>query len=313
MVFAVYFLSELNSQVRVHLDRVMIIQGASGYASNGRLEQALRSIIWMQQEGFKPDVVTVATVLLVCAQLRALKQGKEIHCYVVKNGFLPNASITTSLMMMYSKCGVLEYSFKLFDAMEKRNVISWTAMIDSYIESGYLHEALGVFRSMQLPKHRLDSVATARMLSVCAELGVLKLGKEIHGQALKKDFELVPFVSAGIVKMYGICGANDKAKLVFDAIPVKGSMTWTAIIEAFGLYQDAINLFKPNHFTFKVVLSICEKAEFVDEACQIFNLMTRRYKIKASEEHYASIIGLLTRVGRAEEAQRYIQLSSSLA
>ncbi|KAK2980490.1 hypothetical protein RJ640_007746 [Escallonia rubra] len=26
----------------------------SGYVSNGRLEQALRSIVWMQQEGFKP-------------------------------------------------------------------------------------------------------------------------------------------------------------------------------------------------------------------------------------------------------------------
>ncbi|KAA8528017.1 hypothetical protein F0562_035114 [Nyssa sinensis] len=295
----------------------------SGYVSNGRLEQALRSVIWMQQEGFKPDVVTVATVLPVCAQLRALKQGKEIHCYVVKNGFLPNVSVTTSLMMMYSNCGVLEYSFKLFDAMEKRNVISWTAMIDSYIKSGCPYEALGVFRSMQLSKHRPDSVAIARMLSVCGEVGVLKLGKEIHGQVLKKDFESVPFVSAEIVKMYGKCGANDKAKLVFDAIPVKGSMTWTAIIEAYEynvLYRDAINLFKqmisdgfsPNHFTFKVVLSICEKAGFVDEACQIFNLMTRRYKIKALEEHYGSIIGLLTRAGRAEEAQRYIRLSSSL-
>ena len=70
----------------------------SGYVSNGRLEQALRSIVWMQQEGFKPDVVTVATILPVCAQLRALRQGKEIHGFVVKNEFLPNVSVVTSLM-----------------------------------------------------------------------------------------------------------------------------------------------------------------------------------------------------------------------
>ncbi|KAK2988012.1 hypothetical protein RJ640_011275 [Escallonia rubra] len=296
----------------------------SGYVSNGRLEQALRSIVWMQQEGFKPDVVTVATVLPVCGKLRALKQGKEIHGYVVKNGFLPNVSISTSLMMMYSKCGVLDYASKLFHSMERRNVIAWTAMIESHIESGALHNALGVFRLMQLSKHRPDSVAIARMLSACGGLKVLKLGKEIHGQVLRRGFNSVPFVSAEIVKMYGTCGAKDKAKQAFDAIPVKGSMTWTAIIEAYGYngcFQEAIDFFKqmtskgssPNHFTFKVVLDICDQAGLADEACQIFDLMTRRYKIKACEEHYSTIIELLTRTGRTEEAQRFIQLRSSLA
>ena len=293
----------------------------SGYASNGRLDQALRSIAWMQQEGFKPDVVTVATVLPVCAGLRALRQGKEIHCYAVKNVFLPNISIATSLMVMYSKCENIGYSLKVFDGMDRRNVISWTAMIDSYVENGFLHEALGVFRSMQLSKHRPDSVAMARILSICGELENLKLGKEIHGQILKKDFESIPFVSAEIIKMYGKFGSITKAKLAFKAIPAKGSMAWTAIIEAYGyngLYQDAINLFHqmrsdsltPNHYTFKAILSICERAELADDACLIFNLMTRRYRIKASDEHYSSIIELLNHVGRTEDAQRFIQMRS---
>lgn len=294
----------------------------SGYALNGRLEQAVRSIIWMQQEGFRPDVVTVATVLPVCAELRALKQGKEVHAYALKNWFLPNVSIVSSLMVMYSKCGILEYSLNLFDGMEQRNVILWTAMIDSYREHGNLIEALGVFRSMQLSKHRPDSVTMARVLSVCGEVKILKLGKEIHGQVLKKNFESIHFVSAELVKMYGSCGLVDDAKLVFDAIPVKGSMTWTAIIEAYGYNnrcQEAMDLFDgmrsggftPNPFTFKVVLSICDQAGFVDEACQIFNLMHRSYKLKASEAHYSIIVGLLTRFGRVKEAQRFVQMSSS--
>ncbi|XP_007032385.2 PREDICTED: pentatricopeptide repeat-containing protein At1g71460, chloroplastic [Theobroma cacao] len=293
----------------------------SGYVSNGRLNQALRSVVWMQQEGFKPDVVTVATILPVCAELRALSHGKEIHAYAVKNCFFPNVSIVTSLMIMYSKCGVLDYSLKLFNGMEARNVISWTAMIESYVKSGHLHEALSVFRSMQFSKHRPDSVAMARMLNVCSELRAVKLGKEIHGQVLKKDFESIPFVSAGIVKMYGSCGLISSAKLVFEAVPVKGTMTWTAIIEAYGcndLCEDAISLFHqmasddfiPNHFTFKVVLSVCRQAGFVDRACQLFSLMTRKYELKASEEHYSIIIELLNTFGRFEEAERFVQMSS---
>lgn len=294
----------------------------SGYASNGRHDQALRSVAWMQQEGFRPDVVTVATAIPVCAELKALKHGKEIHAYAVKSLFLPNVSVITSLIKMYSSCGVLDYSVKLFDTMENRNVISWTAMIDSYVENWCINEALSVFRSMQLSKHRPDSVVMARMLSICSEIKALKLGKEIHGHVLKKNFEAIPFVSAEIVKMYGSCGAIQGAKSAFYAIPVKGSMAWTAIIKAYGcnnLWQEAVHLFHkmisggftPTHFTFKVVLSICEQAGFADDACRIFDIMTRRYKINASEEYYSIIIGLLTRDGRIQEAERFIQMSSS--
>lgn len=294
----------------------------SGYASNGRLEQAMRSIIWMQQEGFRPDVVTVATILPICSELRVLKQGKEVHAYALKNWFLPNVSIVSSLMVMYSKCGILEYSLKLFNGLEQRNVILWTAMIDSYTEHGYLNEALCVFRSMQLSRHRPDSVTMSRILSVCGQVKLLKLGKEVHAQVLKKNFDNIHFVSAEVVKMYGNCGVVDKAKLVFDALQIKGSMTWTAIIEAYGYnnrFQDAMDLFDrmrtagftPNHFTFEVVLSICDQAGLVDDACQILNLMCRSYKMKASENHYSVVIRLLTRFGRLEEAQRFVQMSSS--
>ncbi|KAG7037161.1 Pentatricopeptide repeat-containing protein, chloroplastic, partial [Cucurbita argyrosperma subsp. argyrosperma] len=296
----------------------------SGYALNGRLEQAVRSVIWMQQEGFRPDVVTVATILPVCAKLRALEPGKEIHAYALKNYFLPNVSIVSSLMVMYSKCGVMDYSLKLFNAMEQRNVILWTTMIDSYIENQCLYEAIDIFRVMQLSKHRPDTVTMSRILYVCSELKLLKMGKEIHGQVLKRNFESVHFVSSELVKLYGKCGAVKMAKMVFEAVPVKGAMTWTAIIEAYGNngeLQEAIHLFDqmrssgftPNHFTFKVVLSVCNEGGFVDDALRIFKLMTVTYKIKASEEHYSFVIAILTRFGRIEEAKRYEQMSSSLS
>lgn len=296
----------------------------SGYVANGRLEQALRSIIWMQQEGFKPDLVTIATVVPVCGKLRALKRGKEIHAYAIKNGFVAGVSVATSLMMMYSKCGILDYSLRVFDNMERKNVIAWTAMIESYIECQHLHEAVDVFRSMQLSQHRPDSITIARMLSVCSRLEAQKPGKEVHGQAVKKDVASVPYVASEIIRMYGKWRAIDKAKMVFDSFPVKGSITWTAIIEAHGCsgeYEEAIHLFDkmisdgftPNEFTFKAVLLACEEGGLVDDAKRIFALMTRRYKIRASEEHYSSIIGLLARSGRTEEAETFMKLRSLLA
>ncbi|KAD6795696.1 hypothetical protein R6Q59_031747 [Mikania micrantha] len=293
----------------------------SGYAANGRFEQALRSIVWMQQERFKPDIVTINTVIPVCEKLKALKHGKEIHCFAVKNNFTQQVSITTALMMMYAKCGCPSYSVKLFDNLDRKNVISWTAMIESYAENGCFDEAIGVFRSMVVSKHRPDSVTTSRMLSVCGEIKALKLGKEIHGQVLKKDLGSVPFVSSEIVRFYGSCGDMSKAVRAFEMIPVKGSMTWTAVIEAYGCnsrYQEAVDLFKemvrrgfvPNQFTFKTVLCVCEQAGFADEACKVFELMRKRYKVEVSQEHYSSIIRVLTSSGRTDEAERFSRLMS---
>jgi pentatricopeptide repeat protein len=225
-------------------------------------------------------------------------------------------------MVMYSKCGVPEYPIRLFDRLEQRNVKAWTAMIDCYVENCDLRAGIEVFRLMLLSKHRPDSVTMGRVLTVCSDLKALKLGKELHGHILKKEFESIPFVSARIIKMYGKCGDLRSANFSFDAVAVKGSLTWTAIIEAYGcneLFRDAINCFEqmvsrgftPNTFTFTAVLSICSQAGFVDEAYRFFNLMLRMYNLQPSEEHYSLVIELLNRCGRVEEAQRLAVMSSS--
>ncbi|CAA6660209.1 unnamed protein product [Spirodela intermedia] len=296
----------------------------AGYISNGRLEQALRAIVWMQQEGLKPDVVSVATVLPVCAKLRVLKQGKEIHGYALKNGFLPNISIATSLMTMYSSCGSLQYSCRVFAGLQRRNVIAWTAMIDSFVKNGRPHAALDIFRSMLLSdrKHRPDYVSMGRILRICGELGALKLGKEIHAQVLRRRLEWIPLVAAELVTMYGKCGVVETARALFDQVGSKGSLTWTSIIEAYGINgrnEDALGLFDlmlssgfaPNRFTFDVVLSVCENAGLTVEALKAFDILTGRFNLKPSEGQYDCIIGLLDRSGRREEAQRFLLLRSA--
>ncbi|KAJ6884556.1 hypothetical protein NC652_031534 [Populus alba x Populus x berolinensis] len=80
---------------------------------------------------------------------------------------------------------------KLFDGVGERNVIAWIAMIDSYVENGFIYEAFNVFRFIQWSKHRPDSATMARMLNIFTEL----------------------------VKMYRRCALGRRAKPVFNAVP----------------------------------------------------------------------------------------------
>ncbi|KAJ0972938.1 hypothetical protein J5N97_020897 [Dioscorea zingiberensis] len=295
----------------------------SGYASNGRLEQALRSLVWMQKEGVEPDVVSIATALPVCAQLKALKQGKEIHAYALKRRFLPNISLSTSLMTLYAECGNLAYSWSLFGLMEKKSIIAWTALIDSNLKNHRPYEALDVFRMMHSENRRPDAVVIGRILSAAGCLGTRKLGKEIHGQVLKRKLESIPFVIAEVMNMYGKCRDIQNAQRVFDRVQSIGSLTVTAIIEAYGYncqYREALALFDrmllkgfiPNHYTFDAVLNFCEKEGLHDRALELFDVMVRNYNLKASEDNYDCIIRLLNHAGRIDEAQRFVHLKSIL-
>ncbi|KAH0464233.1 hypothetical protein IEQ34_007019 [Dendrobium chrysotoxum] len=296
----------------------------SGYASNNRLDQALRTIVWMQQEGIKPDVVSIATVLPVCARLKAWRQGQEIHGYSLKHGFLPNVSVETSLITMYSECGRIASCCRVFDGMQWKNVIAWTALIESYLRSSTPGCALKVFRSMVTAKRRPDAVILSRILRASGELEALKLGKEIHAQAYKLKMEMIPLLVGEIVSLYGKCRDIKMAQKLFDHVQVKGSLTWTAIIEAYShnkLFREALNMFdrmlsdgySPNHFTFDVVFSVCDEAGLANEALKVFEAMIQKYKLNATEEQFDCMIGLLTRVGRTDEAQRFVQLRSRLA
>ncbi|KAG8093400.1 hypothetical protein GUJ93_ZPchr0012g19041 [Zizania palustris] len=270
----------------------------SGYASNGRPDQALRCILWMQQEGIRPDLIAVGTVLPVCTKLKALSEGKELHAH-------------------------LEYSQRVFHVMDKKTVQAWTALVDAYLKNGDPSTAVDVFRSMLLSNRRPDAVAISRMLCACSDTRASKLGKELHGQALKLCMESLPLVGAGLVSMYGTCRDLKAAQRVFNRIESKGSLTCTAIIEAYAINQrhkEALDLFAwmlskrfvPNNATFNVVLRICEAAGLHDEALQIFNSMVQDYNLEASEQNFDCIIRLLTSADRISEARRFSDLKATL-
>lgn len=295
----------------------------SGYALNGRPDMALRSVVWMQKEGIRPDAVVIATVLPVCTQLKALKPGKELHAYSLKRWFLPNVPISTCLISLYAACGSTEYAQKVFDRIVWKSVIAWTSLIDAYIKNEKLYHALDSFRSMLKASKRPDAISICRILSVCGSLGEIKLGKEVHAYALKMRMRENHIICSEIITMYGKIGDVVKAQKVFDGVQSKGVLTCSSIIEAYALsnhYKEALNLFDqlvsdgfvPNNYTFDVVLTVCKKVGYDHEVVRLFNLMVRDYGLKASEKNYDCVIEVLNRAGRNIEAQRFIDLKSIL-
>ncbi|KAM2133225.1 hypothetical protein ACFX1R_003350 [Malus domestica] len=102
----------------------------------------------MNMHGIVPDEVSLASILSACANVQALKIGQQVHSLSVKNGLETSLYYGSSLIDMYSKCGVIEDARKAFYFMPHWSVVSVNALIAGF---GYrnLEEAVNLLHEMQ--------------------------------------------------------------------------------------------------------------------------------------------------------------------
>lgn len=290
----------------------------AGYVQNNEGCKALKVFRQMLVDGIRPDSIAMASLLPVCAELRLLEKGKEIHAYLMKNEFDWDVSVGNALMDMYAKCYCVKDARQVFDNMFQRDVVSWNVMIAACAQNGYCDEAFELFCKTQVAGVEPDPVTISSILPACAQLAALQQGKEIHNYIFRRGFESDIFVGNGIIDMYGKCGSIGDASLVFDRMSERDVVSWTAMIVGCGMHgytEYALTLFekmkqagmKPNKITFTGLLSACSHGGLVDKGLQYFDCMCREYCIPPAVEHCACIVDLLGRAGHLDSAYDFIK------
>ncbi|OVA12947.1 Pentatricopeptide repeat [Macleaya cordata] len=283
-----------------------------GYNQMGRFENAISMFLEMISARIPPTQFTFTNILASCASLEALNIGKKVHSFVVKLGLSSYIPVANSLLNMYSKSGDpktakavfdrmrlrstsswnamislhtqsgrLDLAVAQFDQMLERDVVSWNSMIAGYNQHGFDLEAL-VFFSKMLKESDVkpDKFTLASVLSACANLEMLKPGKEIHAHIIRTVVNACEPVRNALISMYCKSGgveiarkvvdrsttANlnvisftalldgyvkigdiNPAREIFDSLKDRDVVAWTAMIVGYvqnGLNNDAIELFR---------------------------------------------------------------------
>lgn len=148
----------------------------------------------------------------------------------------------------------------------------------------------------------------------CSQLSAVRLGKEMHSFALKADYCEDSYLSSSAIDMYAKCGFIDDARVFFDRLKMKDAVSWTVMITGYavnGLGKEAVDLYdemrregmEPDEFTYLGLLMACSHAGMLEDGLNIFEEMRRsHYKLEAKLEHYACVIGMLSRAGRFADA-----------
>jgi pentatricopeptide repeat protein len=290
----------------------------AGYFRNGDWKEVVQLFKGMLEVGAPFDEVTLVSVATACGRTCDSNLGKWIGGYVEEKVMLGNRNLVTALVDMYAKCGELGKARSLFDGMQSRDVVAWSAMISGYTQADQCQEALALFSEMQVAEVEPNDVTMVSVLSACAVLGALETGKWVHSHIRKKCLPLTVVLGTALVDFYAKCGCIDSAVEAFESMPVKNSWTWTALIKGMasnGRGREALELFssmckasiEPTDVTFIGVLMACSHSGLVEEGRQHFDSMTQDYGIQPRIEHYGCVVDLLGRAGLIDEAYQFIR------
>ncbi|KAL9235041.1 hypothetical protein vseg_009841 [Gypsophila vaccaria] len=224
-----------------NLDEVSMTILLVGFAQNGLEDEAIQVFVKMMRSGLDIDPNMVSAVLGVFGTDTSLGFGQQIHSLVFKKRFGANPFVSNGLINMYSKCGNLEESTKVFYRMHERNSVSWNSMIAAYARHGDGLKAIQFYEEMISEGVEPTDVTFISLLHACSHMGFIDKGMEFF-ELMSKVHHINPRMEhyACVVDMLGRAGLLSEAKNFVDQLPVKpGILVWQALLGACAIRGDS--------------------------------------------------------------------------
>lgn len=218
-----------------------------GYAKFSSLDDAVSFLIRMRYDDVAPVVYNYTYLLKVCGDVGEIRRGKEIHGQLIVNGFSLDLFAMTGVVNMYAKCGQIDEAYKMFDRMPDRDLVSWNTIVAGFAQNGFAELALDLVTRMHEEGRRGDFITIVSILPAVANVGSLRIGKAVHGYAMRAGFDSIVNVSTALVDMYAKCGRVETARLVFDGMKSRNVVSWNSMIAAYvegGNPEEAMRIFQ---------------------------------------------------------------------
>ncbi|XP_020591790.1 pentatricopeptide repeat-containing protein At4g13650-like [Phalaenopsis equestris] len=302
---------------RIDHDAVSRTSLLVAYMQNAYYKNAILLFKKMIEEKMEIDPFVVTCMIGVLSALEDIGKGKEVHAYVIRNNFFSDVSVGNSLITLYGRCRETKMAEKLFQLMNFRDVISWTAMMTCYSQNELGRETFLLFLHILREGQSPPIFCITSAIRACSTLSSLPSGEQLHGRIVKMGLDASLFVANSLITMYAKCGSINSAFTFFNYLNERDIVSWNAMIMGFsqhGFVKKALYLFsemqksgiKPDEFTFIGILASFSRVGLVAAGWEYFNMMTEHYGLEHRMEHYGCMVDLLGRSNKLSEALDFI-------
>ncbi|XP_047958635.1 pentatricopeptide repeat-containing protein At1g26900, mitochondrial-like [Salvia hispanica] len=197
-----------------------------GYARTGLLEEAMELLSLMKDRGIRPNSSTVAGLLSACSASGALGIGEYVHGYVEEEQLPLDAVLSTAIVDMYAKSGLLDKAVNVFNRLEFKDVKSWTAMISGCGVHGRADHAVTLFRRMEEEGVVPNEVTFLTVMNACSHGGLMREGLSCF-RKMANVYQLRPKIEhyGCMIDLLGRAGFLEEAYELIKGLPVERDAT----------------------------------------------------------------------------------------
>jgi pentatricopeptide repeat protein len=212
----------------------------SGCSQNKLYIDALQFFTQMQEENVKPNATTICNLLCACAGSSLLKKGEEVHCFSMKQGFVDDIYVATSLIDMYCKAGKLKVAYNVFNKAQKKTLPCWNCMMMGYAIHGHGEEVMILYDEMRERGIKPDAITFTALLSGCKNSGLVDEGWK-YFDSMQEDYNIVPTIEhyCCMVDLLGKAGFLDEASDFIETMPIKPDASiWGALLASCRIHKN---------------------------------------------------------------------------
>lgn len=198
---------------------------------NDRTELNCRNMVLLIRPPIRKIFTGLAIPSMECKNVLVKQEGEDQ--LVKEMQFINHVNVLelNDRIKQLVKKGHLNDARKLFDKMRQRDEVSWTNMISGYVNIYGAFEALHLFSNMWVePGLRMDPFVVSLALKACGLTMNLYFGELLHAYSIKSGLINSVFVSSAVLNMYTKTGSIEFGCRVFDHMPTRNVVSWTAII-----------------------------------------------------------------------------------
>ncbi|CAN1748215.1 Pentatricopeptide repeat-containing protein At3g20730 [Linum perenne] len=243
---------------------------------------------------------------------RASMQGLLAHARLIINGVLFSPNVATKLITFYARLGDVGTARKVFDRINDKNVVAWTAQISAYTQNKCYEDAMQLFSNMLGVGVKPNQFTFGSVLKASCCLRSFWRGLQIQSCVQKSRFMGNLYVQSALVDLHSKCGRMDDARYLFDAMLERDMVSWNAMVGGYaaqGCVDDSFQLFHdmmteglpPDRFTLGSLLKVSGRTNNFIKVSQLHGFV-EKLGFGVHLELIGSIIDAYVRCGRLESA-----------
>ncbi|KAF9673317.1 hypothetical protein SADUNF_Sadunf10G0011500 [Salix dunnii] len=321
-----------------------------GFVKNDFWGEAIEVYKEMRNASVVPNELTMASVISACCRVGRIWDCRMLHGLVIKMMFDGFVLVSTNLLNMYCASSSLGEARALFDAMQKKNVVSWNVMLNGYSKAGFanlakelfemipdkdivswgtiidgyvrverLREALMMYRLMVSTGLGPSEVTMIDLISACGRAMAIVEGQQLHCVVVKTSFDCYDSVQATVIHFYSACGRINEACLQLEFGINDHVASRNALIAGFirnGKIDRARELFNEmperDVFSWSTMISGYIQSDQPSIALELFHRMVT-CGIRPNEVTMVSVFSAIAALGTLKEgrwAHEYVHFNS---